>query len=246
MIRPLLLTAATLLALAAAGCGADDTGGDDPLAALETAARKTGDAESFRQRFAMRSDLGGYQLSIKGEGTFSSDNTRARMKATRDFNGEKLTFESIANDGVMYIKSDQIPMPKGKEWLKTKDPAEGMVSPSEFVRYLLHSGDVENVGTEEIRGEQTTHFRSPLDVDALAKESGPALIQRLRKTPLIKDMTLVVDIWVTPDGRPSRMVLEMTDHVREDAGSMVITAETLEFDVEVDAEAPPPAKVATG
>jgi hypothetical protein len=59
MIRPLLLIAAALLALAAAGCGADDTGGDDPLAALETAARKTGDAESFRQRFAMRSDLGG-------------------------------------------------------------------------------------------------------------------------------------------------------------------------------------------
>ena len=42
------------------------------------------------------------------------------------------------------------------------------MSPSKFVEFLRDSGDVENEGTEEIRGQQTTHVSGPLDIRKIA------------------------------------------------------------------------------
>jgi hypothetical protein len=231
-------------ALVAGGCGSAETGGDDSLAALDRAAKATADTESFRQRFTMESDLPEEQMSMEGEGTFSADSTRGRMKATMDTGSERMTFEGITIDGVMYLKSDEIPVPAGKEWLKMQDPPTSTLSPSEFVRFLRDSDDVKNVGTEEIRGEKTTHFRGPLDIKKLAEESGTELVKRLRQTPGVDDMEFLVDVWVTQDGLPARVAAKIS-MPEQSSGGLTITSDILEFDVDVNAKAPPADKVAT-
>jgi hypothetical protein len=238
-----LLAVPVALALIAGGCGEEEAVDDNPLAALDAAARKTTAAESFKQRFTMESDIEGAVMSADGEGTFSSDSTRGVMAATMEIEGEELTFEGITVDGVMYLKSDDIPLPDGKTWLKTEDPPTSTLSPSEFVIFLRDSEGVENVGTEEIRGEETTHFRGPLDLGRLARESGQAVIKRLAASPEAEQLRLTVDVWVASTGLPSRLVLEITAPGRAE-GSLKITADMLDYNVEVDASPPPAREVA--
>jgi hypothetical protein len=247
MIRFLAPTIVALLLLA--GCGGDDDGGGggggDPLAALATAVEKTADSESFRARFTMESDLEGEQLTFEGEGTFSADSTRGRLRGTMNLGQGDLAFEAIAVDGTMYLKGDQIPVPAGKEWLELPDPPTSTLSPSEFAKFLRDSEGVKNVGTEQIRGEQATHFRGPLDLQKLAEESGSEIGERLRNTPWAESVDFIIDIWVAPDGLPSRIAadISMPDQTQ---GSLKVTSDVLEYDVEVDAEKPPASSVATG
>lgn len=242
----LLLVLIALLALIA-GCGEDggaEGESDDPLAALDAAARKTTAAESNRQEFKMESDIGGEQMSMTGEGTMSADSTKGHLTFEMDAGDVSGTFEAIVTDGVMYMKSDQLPLPAGKEWLKQQDPPSSTMSPSEFVRFLRDSGKVENKGTEEIRGEETVHFSGPLDLQKLAEESGSDIVERLRQTPGAEDMKMLIDIWVGPDGLPARMTLDVSAPEQAE-GSMKVTSDILEYNVEVDAEPPPASKVFT-
>jgi LppX_LprAFG lipoprotein len=241
-MRRSLLALPVALALIAGGCG-EESVDDNPLAALDTAARKTKAAESFEQQFMMESDLEGAVMSMEGEGTFSADSTRGVMTADMEIEGDKLAFDAIVDEGVMYLKSDDIPLPDGKEWFKTSDPPANTLSPSEFVSFLRGSEGVENVGTEEIRGEQTTHFRGPLDWERLAQETDSELIRSLENTPQIKQMRFIVDVWVASTGLPSRLAMDVTAPEQAD-GSMTVTAEMLEYNVDVDVEAPPASEVA--
>lgn len=233
-----------ILAMMFVGCGGSDgSGGSGALALLDTAVTKLGDSESFRQAFTMESDLGNERFSMKGEGTSSADSTRARMTADMTLKGRQIAFEGIVLDDVMYLKSDDFPMPAGKTWLKMANPPTSTMQPSEFARFLRESDGVENVGSEEIRGKQTTHFRGPLDLERLAQESGSALVQRLRSTPGAEDLEIMFDMWIAEDGLPARMVGDFSMPDRT-SGSMRFRTDILEYDVDVDAEAPPAAEVA--
>jgi hypothetical protein len=185
-------------------------------------------------------------MSMDGEGTFSADSTRGRMKGSMEIETQAMEFEGIAVDGVLYMRSDTFQLPRGKQWVKTEDPPTSTLSPSEFVRFLRESGSVENVGTEQIRGQETTHFRGPLDLERLAgEESGGELLERLRANPAADDIEMLVDVWVAPDGLPARLTLDIS-MPGQASGSMQVSADILEYDVEVDAEPPPADTVATG
>ena len=133
----LLLALICIFALVAGGCGSDEGGEDDPLAALDAAAKKTKAAESNRQRFKMEAEGGGEELSFTGEATMSADFTRGHMTFEAEGGDLNGSFEAITIDGVIYMKGDQLPIPEGKEWIKAQDPPTSTMSPSEFVQFLL-------------------------------------------------------------------------------------------------------------
>jgi hypothetical protein len=241
----LLLPLVCILALVAGGCGSDDGGGseeDDPLAALDAAAKKTKAAESNRQQFKMEAEGGGEEVSFTGEATMSADSTRGHMTFEADGGQLSGSFEAITIDGVIYMKGDQLPIPEGKEWIKAQDPPTSTMSPSEFVQFLHDSGDVENEGTEEIRGQQTTHYSGPLDIRKIAEAEGSDLIKRLNQQPDAENLNFTVDIWVGEDGLPARMVAEIEP--KQGEGHLTMTSDILEYNVEVDVEPPPASKVA--
>ena len=248
MTRSLLAIPVLVVALVAAGCGeAEEAAVPDknPLAALDLAAKRTSDVESMRQAFTMEADLGGEEMSLEGEGSFTADGRNGVMTASMLSEGERVKFRAIAADGLVFIKSDDFPLPVGKEWLKTEDPPTSTMKPDEFVRHLRESQGAKNVGTEEVRGEQTTHFRGPLDLEKLVKASGEnEVIERLRQTPDAKSYDIVIDVWVLEDGLPARIGMKVTAPEKV-SGAMTMTADILKYDVPVDAEAPPAGKVAT-
>jgi len=234
-----------LVCILAVGCGSDEGGGgEDPLAALDAAAKKTKSAESNRQQFTLEAEGGGERLSMTGEATMSADSTRGRMTFKAEGSSAiKGSFEALTVDGVIYMKGDGIPLPPGKEWLKAQDPPTSTMSPSEFVGFLRDSGDVENEGTEEIRGRQTTHFSGPLDIRKVAEASGSQIVERLNRTPDAEKMDTQIDIWVGEDGLPARMMLEVEPPDGQE-GQMTMTTDVLEYNVDVDVKPPPASKVA--
>jgi hypothetical protein len=229
--------------LIAAGCG---SGEGEPLVTLDAAAKKTQASESNRQEFSMVSDIEGNELSMTGEGTFSADATRGRMTFEMDADENQGSFEAIADGRYTYLKSDQLPLPAGKEWLKTTDAPSSTLSPREFVDFLRGSGEVDNEGTEEIRGEQTTHYRGSVNLRELAEASRSELLRRLNQAPDVDALDTTIDIWVREDGLPSRLALEVRPPQDEASGSVKVTTDILEYDVEVDAEPPPASKVVEG
>ena len=244
MTRLALLVVCTL-ALIAGGCGGGDDGGggeDDPLAALDTAARKTKAAESNRQQFKMEAEGGGENVSMTGEATMTADGARGRMSFEGDLGDVDGSFEAIKVGDVLYMKGESLPVPAGKKWIKAIDPPTSTMSPSEFVQFLHDSGKVENEGTEEIRGQQTTHFSGPLDIREVAEAEGSDLVRRLNQQPDVENMEITVDVWVGENGLPARIVAEITP--KQGEGRLTMTSDILEYNVEVDAEAPPPSTVA--
>jgi hypothetical protein len=241
-----LLALAAVVALVAAGCGEAEQEAavdDNPLAALNTAATKTAEVDSMRQTLTMDAAFGGEELSMEGEGSFTADSQDGTMTATIVEGGEEIEFEAISVDGTLYIKGDAFPLPAGKEWLKAPDAPTSTMEPAAFVRFLQESEGVENVGTEEIRGEQTTHFRGPLDLERLAQASDSPVLDRLKSSPDAKDFDIVVDVWVMDDDLPARIAMKLTT-TGDNAGEMTMATDILEYDVPIDVEAPPAGKVA--
>jgi hypothetical protein len=232
------------LALVAGGCGSEDQ--EDPGAALDAAAKKTAASESNRQEFSVVSDLDGSEFTMNGEGTFSADSTRGRMTFEMDAEGFQGPFEAITDGRVTYLKGDQLPLPPGKEWVKTLAAPSSALSPREFVDFLRDSGEVDNEGTEEIRSEETTHYRGSVNLRELAEASRSELLRRLNQASDVDALDTTIDIWVRQDGLLARLALEVRPPQDEVSGSVKVTTDILEYDVEVDAEPPPASKVVEG
>jgi hypothetical protein len=239
MTSRLLVLLATLALIA--GCGEEEGGGDgggeDPRAALAASAEKAEGVKSFAQTFTMESDLGGQKLSFDGKGATTADNQRGRIEGTMELEGQEIEFEGITDGEFMYLNGEGFGAPKGK-WIKTPDPPTSTMSPAEFVGFLKDSEGVEEVGKEDVGGEETTHYRGPLDLKKLAEESGPEVIQRLRSAPGADELKIIVDVWVRPDGLPARIGLDISAP-GEAEGSMKMNAEITGYDVPIDAEPPP-------
>lgn len=232
-----------------AGCGSEKGGGEggggeNSLAALDAAAGKAKEIKSFRHEFTMRSDLADQKLSFDGEGTSSADSRHGRLTGTLDVGQGPIEFEGIVADEVMYLKGDAFGLPKGK-WLKSPDPPTSTLSPGEFVGFLKDAEGVKRVGSETIRGEETEHFRGPLNIKELAEESGSEIVERLRQTPEVDKFDIVVDVWVMQDGLPARLTLEMTAPGQA-SGSMKVTSDILEYDVPLNDKPPPAGQVVEG
>jgi hypothetical protein len=238
MTRSLLVVVA-LLALVAGGCG----DARDPFAALDLAAKRSGEVDSIRQSITMETDLGGERMSLEGEGAFTADSLDGEMTATTVAGGEELEFELISVGGTMYMRSEALPLPKGKEWIKTADMPVSSMEPDELVNHLRESQGVTNVGTEEIRGEPTTHFRGPVDFEKLVEAAfGDDMAEQLKQLPDAEAYGIAVDVWVREDGLPARIGMKITAPENV-GGAMTMTVDFLDYDVPIEVEAPPADKV---
>jgi hypothetical protein len=133
---------------------------------------------------------------------------------------------------------------QGKAWVRldAKEFTKGMESGaaptttdplSMFEQLAAVDAEIEQVGTEEIRGVTTTHFRTRLDltkspVQPKVAPTGP-LLEALRNVP--------VDVWLDDHDRPRRQ--RMTFALGAGGGSFTTTTEAYDFGTPVDIEIPP-------
>jgi hypothetical protein len=179
---------------------------------------------------------------------------------------EKWQLEALQDGRILYLRFPLIAseLPAGKEWIKVDVDALaqmkgvevdleqlgsfGATDPLSILDALKAvSGPLETVGREEIRGTETTHYRTTLDpakIVAQAEAAGAtedvlgsfkdALAQaNLASVPL--------DVWVDDSGLLRRMEIDasMSQEGLEGEMSMRLTFDLFDYGAEVDVEPPP-------
>jgi hypothetical protein len=242
-----LVAVATAVVLA--GCGGTS-------ASLEDAADATA-AETSRFEMTMRFS----DASVKGAGelmatgAFDYPNERATIAVSGSFPffGDEVLMREVRVLGrTTYLRWTV----KGRSyWTKDTHDDEPSGDPNELLipfpgsptnptdvltRVLLASDENDEVGTEEIRGTETTHYRARVDLKKLVQQLPPRDRPDEDVMELWDGHFVPVELWIDEESRLRRITLEPP--AGED-GDMT-TVELFDYGVEVDVE-PPPAEELT-
>jgi outer membrane lipoprotein-sorting protein len=223
--RLLLTLGAISAALVLPACGAEDAAKKlDPVA---EAAGNTIDAGGADLGGKMTMELEGQQIDLEIDGVV--DFGRSRMRMTMDTVGEvqkelKAVFPiSMAVDGsTMYQQMPMIEkiLPSGKTWMKIDiERVTGMdmsslgggsgSDPAAMIESLKHAGETKKIGTEDIGGEEMTHYRTMLDpkkVAAKAEKMSPRVKKALEQ---MGDQKMPIDVWIDREGRLRREDMDL-------------------------------------
>ena len=254
-----LLASSTPLA-----CGAGDTASDlltpEDVAA---AAARTADIETYRASFEGTMEVGGTTVEMSGGGEFVAKGKHARMTMSYSGAGAGFEMEAVMIWPVFYMRFPAelgSQLPAGKEWVKfdmQKLGKELGIDLNDFMRqanqwdpvqvfaYLQKVADLETVGTEEIRGIETTHFRGAVDLHRVAeaypelKDSIEAMIE------LTGDDPMPMEVWVSADGlmRRAKQTYVSMQSPGVPPVDMMMQMEFYDFGVAVDVTEPPADKV---
>jgi hypothetical protein len=248
----------------------------DAAGILASAGSETAEAGSSRVAFTIATEIPGVQeepVEFTGEGAF--DYAERTGSATFDF-GELFAslglpaaddpIQAIFDGPVIYLNFPLLAafLPDAKPWIKL-DPATlgeqqgldlgqlqqlGQGDPSQLLDYLkATTAGVEEVGTEEVGGVETTHYRGTIQLDRVAEQVPPeqreqaeAAIDRLIEQTGATEIP--VDAWVDGDGLVRRLEYSYSAEVQVPGSdpqkvASVVTMEFSDFGTAVDVEPPP-------
>ncbi len=243
-----LLSAVLVSASLLAACGSDapshatggvgSDGSVDPVAMIQAASDKVLQAKALHMTFGMEISAAGQTISGSGEGDVSLEGLQQHMTFHFDRMAglsDGMDMELILDGHVMYMRSSmfsQLPG-LGTDWVsmdlndtvpgfeRLASFGTGQNDPSAAFGYLRGVEDAEVVGTEEIHGVETTHYRGTLSLeDALGQlpEDMQAdfsqVMAQFRQQ--FGTVTMPFDVWVDADGQLRRMTYRM----ETDGGSM--------------------------
>ena len=264
-----LAVAAVFAVGVANGCG-----GDSPQSAVAEAATKTAEAGTSRLALEVETSLSGEEpVAFTGTGAFDYEGKRGRMRmdmselleasgAPAAQGDVQVVFEGL----VVYMKFPLLTrqLPGKKPWVKidldTVGKEQGVDlgalsnlnqgDPTQALQYLkATSGDVEEVGREEVRGEETTRYRATIDLRKVPDVAPPEERERIRRTidqvvEASGESEIPTDVWVDDEGRVRRQRYTQKLAAGEDRrAEMTFTMEFFDFGVDVSAEPPPASKV---
>lgn len=241
-------------------------------ALLRRSAEATADASTSKMSMSMSMTgvpmMGDVHLTSEGE----IDTANRRSHITMDMGdltamlgegGGKV--EMIVDGNDAYVRSDLFNTLTGEhaEWFHTTTSelsgqdlsGAAQSDPTQFLRFLEESGaKVEEVGTEDVRGTQTRHLHTEIDLAALAEKASPGQADELKKTfdslglPEGTSLTLPTDVWVDADGllRRFQMVFDFSslaggteEMAQLDGVKMTLRFELWGFGEPVDITIPP-------
>jgi hypothetical protein len=262
LMRRLLLPFVVLLALVAAACGSSGSSSTEgspssaPAAqAVASAGQKSSDAGSARASFTA-TFTGATSGTMTGEGEFSQREGHLTMDMS-DLGGGAFgngTAELTFSDLVYYMKLPQgagLPLPPGKEWFKIDLKEIGQTQeldleqltqlsqsdPSQALDFLQGaSDDFHEVGTEDVRGESTTHYAGTIDLNKVAENAPADLAEQYKKlAELAPSPTVPMDVWIGDDGYVHKLRFEQ----KLAAGSsMTIEEELYDWGTDVNVTVP--------
>ena len=225
--------------------GGNDQSPEERFAAIPGALN---DADSFAYELKSTTATGGMSLDLDLNGTVDVANKRGQ--ATMELLGKKLELVTDGDTAYLKVPAEARGMSQGKTWLRLPSsgfvPGAGLTTsdPLSTLRGLASPGaTIDEVGTEDVRGTETTHYRTHLDLTknlpAEATQGGPAgLFDQLKNVP--------VDVWLDHDNRPRRYSFTLDLSAEGRQASTKVTMETFDYGKPVHVEAPDPADVADG
>ena len=210
--RAVVVTAAIALTAGACGGGSDATETLQPADAVRAAVSTTTHEQSSRLAMTIHTDAGAIKVDMTADGLFDYAKKTGRMSMTVPGSGQKI--EAIMTASTMFLKVPgqgssyyALPMKElgGTSFGSTADPTQSL----QVLTGL--SDDVTSVGTEKVRGDDTTHYRGTYDLRrSLAKLNGlpKQAVQKL----IDSGATTIVpfDAYVDAQGRLRKLV-QVTD-----------------------------------
>jgi hypothetical protein len=253
-VRAVVATAlAGVLVWSATGCGTDTVGGEQLARAADTSGRTTG------FKVGLEGTVGSQQGDIDMTGSGVMDMKGQRGELTFDVAGQEIrqvmdrfvmymqapSFEGVLEDGEKWAKIDlgRASREFGVDLGAVQNPGSG--DPRQmFAQLKAMSGDIEEVGTEEVRGVETTHYSGDVEIDNLHKALPPdrqaaarKSIERAKEVGGLKDYPL--DVWIDDDDQVRRMRIRMEMEPRQQKVTFDFTMDFFDYGTRVDIDIPP-------
>lgn len=253
----------TIAALVAAGCGGSDSSSsstsssdskvDSVRSMLVASSKKLESSGTMSANFKMNMTV--LDSEIKATGTILQDNAKkvASTKMKMDVPGAgPMEMEQVMNDTVIYMRSSAFGS-NGWQSVNMKDLlAAGGTTSSQVTQQMYtdprntlamlteRSSKVEKVGSEQVGGVETTHYRATIDPKTVADVALPENAdEATRKTLLdMYDEDITVDVWIDSDDLPRTMQVAMSFAGQLEGSSMTMTMDSIEYDVPVEIVVP--------
>jgi hypothetical protein len=211
------------------------------------------DAKNKTAAFSM--DLGPLiQSAFEKEGVSESD-VPAEMRDA----GYKFEMRVIGSQAYMKmgILGSMLGGDSANKWIKI-DPASMGLTEADLAQlgggatsqmglsYLksISAENVTEVGKEQVRGVDTTHYKATASVDALLANTAESQRETQRKTMSDAGITSVpVEVWIDADGLTRRMRFDMQGSSAAFKGEVGVEFEFYDFNATPAVEAPPAAEV---
>ena len=263
------LRAATVALLASVLLAACGTGGNSaapspkaerptPLQTLTLVSAKTSAARTAKLAISVDTSLaGGQSLSMTGQGAI--DFAARKLRMTMRSAGQ--TFNVVRIGTTMYLRSPgQEPRP-GKPWLKFDLAALSKASGTNLDSLMQGAGNdptqaldllkgvssnIREVGTEQVRGVETTHYKATLDLrKAASQQSQAARKQLARFLDQAQVRSVPADAWVDGQGRLCKMRYAMELKPSASTGTVTVrtTMELFDYGTTVTVAKPPASQV---
>ncbi len=259
MRRLTALAALAALLVVAAGCGgggkSSDNGGGQPAGnPIAQAAASTSRAGSVKVDF----EISGKGINGGGRGVFDTGAAASgRLAMTVVSGGQSTAVDTVIDRTVLYIRTAvfQQSLPAGKEWVRLDlaqfakqrglnlgSLVDSNPNPNGALAYLRGStGQVQDLGKEQVKGAETTHYRTTIDLEQAAKRAKGATRQSLRRVIDVAGIKkLPVDAWVGEDGYVHKVSYRQYSGKNQSAK---ITMELYDFGSPVTITPPPAATV---
>jgi hypothetical protein len=227
-MRRMLAALLVITSVAVSACGgssstseqADVSTSNEPEAqAVVQAGQKTSGEQSGRVSFEASFTGGSTSATMTGNGVFSG----RKFRLTMDLGGLARLgggqAEMVFASPLFYMKlpaGSGAQLPAGKEWLKLDIGKLGKTQgldlsqlmqldqsdPSQALGFLRGAGsDFREIGTDDVRGEPTTHYRGTIDLQDVANEAPADLrAQYERLLQLSQQKSVPMDVWIGDDG----------------------------------------------
>jgi hypothetical protein len=255
-----VLAALGALALLLAACSSSSSA--NPAEVVRNAPDKTVRAGSARVALDVSFTTAGTPNTITGDGLADLANRRASITLDIGSLASSLGTSSVET----YLSADGIfvKLPGGlatgaKPWVKlnlsTLANQAGInlgslgqlqsADPSQALEFLKGAvGDMKKVGSEDVRGASTTHYRGTLDLQqASSSVSADARSAVQQAIASLGTSTIPVDVWIDGSGRMRRMKFSVDPDGSGPTPPGTVQFEMFDFGVKADVQPPPPDQV---
>lgn len=247
------------------------TGPEAAVMALRSAPDAAVEAGSARFEMTMEMSRDGEASELVSTGAFDAVHQRMAMEMDMGAMFEQLAastgvtvpeeldepMQIVADGSALYLRLPVLDMLGGPTgWLSltpddlgaTADSlglGAGSYDPSKILESLRGvTGEPELVGTEEVRGVETTRYTATMDLaDAVAEVPADRRAAVKAQLEQLGGAEVPVDVWIGGDGLPRRMQIDMSDTLGSVGGRAVMAMEFFDYGEPVDIQVPSPDEV---
>lgn len=257
-----LLALIALMALTAPACARGASASEiirtAPDKAAEFGSAKVASTVEMNQ--TLPGPAGDMRLTViaESEGVFDFASQQGRLTTITRFEspgapGGSQTLEMVI-DGLTFYQSFDCPTGAlGAPWLRFDlqtltglDPSQVPTSTDPTATLEILKGaadDVEEVGSEEVRGVPTTHYRATISLERALENLDEEARERVRAYFQGAAETLTTDVWLDDEGLLRRMTMEFDASAEGSISTISMTMELFDYGEPVEIEIPPDDRV---